>query len=54
VDPGILLDLKKPHLYSFEEKGEDDEYSRRMSSAVEALDLSQRFSHVHGSGFSMA
>lgn len=53
VDPGYYLDLKPSHLYSFEEKGEDDEYSRRMRSAVETLDLSQWFSHVHASGFSI-
>ena len=53
VYPAYYLDIKPPHLYSFEEHGETHEYSRRMKDAVEALNLTPWFSHVKGCSFSV-
>lgn len=53
VDPAYYLNLKSPHLYSFEEHGESHEYNRRMKDAVETLKLAPWFSHVKGCSFSV-
>jgi predicted O-methyltransferase YrrM len=52
VDPAYYLNVCRPHLYSFEEQGEDHEYSQRMSRVVESLRLTEWFSHLKGAKFS--
>lgn len=52
VDPAYYLELRKPHLYSFEEQGEDHDYTARMAGAVYQLNLTEWFSHLKGAQFS--
>jgi predicted O-methyltransferase YrrM len=53
VDPAYYLQLRAPHLYSFEEQGDDHDYTARMKTAVEKLDLTPWFSHLRGKQFSL-
>lgn len=53
ADPAYYLDEHTPHLYSFEEEDASHEYTQRMKHVVDALKLTDWFSHLRGTRFSI-